>query len=334
MKQTSNARSPQGPVTLKTLSAHLGLSPSTISVVLNDVPSRSIPDNTRERIKAAARALGYSPNVLAKSLRTRKTRVVGVALPDVASSHHAEILSGVVNHLAQFDYCCMILPYANDSSSGPEHVESLISRGAEGFIAIDTVLNFGSQISTVAVGGQSHTAGTTVIQLNQKRAAVLALEFFLSQGHRELLLIKDEGLEIRSSRLVRIVLETAAAHGMQVICGRTASLRNESRIVEESADHPRTIDEFAAVLTLDAATAMTARRALSLTEKSPNVSIVCIDNEINSVVDTSVTVIRQPLRTMGQMAAEILLQKIMSDRPLPELISVEPEIVTGTSSPS
>ena len=234
-------------------------------------------DKQAERIKAAARALGYSPNVLAKSLRTRKTRVVGIALPDVASSHHAEILSGVVNHLAQFDYCCMILPYANDSSSGPEHVESLISRGAEGFIAIDTVLNCGSQISTVAVGGQSHTAGTTVIQLNQKRAAVLALEFFLSQGHRELLLIKDEGLEIRSSRLVRIVLETAAAHGMQVICGRTASLRNESRIVEESADHPRTIDEFAAVLTLDAATAMTARRALSLTEKSPNVSIVCID---------------------------------------------------------
>jgi DNA-binding LacI/PurR family transcriptional regulator len=61
-----------------------------------------------------------------------------------------------------------------------------------------------------------------------------------------------------------------------------------------------------------------------------NVSIVCIDNERNSVVDAAVTVIRQPLRTMGQIAAEILLQKIINDRPLPELITVEPEIVTTT----
>lgn len=327
MKQASNAGGLEGPVTLKTLAAHLGLDPSTISVVLNNVPGRSIPDSTRRRIKAAARAFDYCPNVSAQSLRTRKARIVGVALPDVASSYHAQILSGVVNHLAQFNYCCMILPHVDEASLAREYAESLISRGLEGFIAIDTVLDCASQLSTVAVGGQSHTAGTTVIQLNQKRAAVLALEFFLSHGHRELFLIKSEGLDMRSNRLVRIVLETAAAHGMHVISGRTGSVAGQSLIVEESTDRPLSIDRLAAVLTLDADSARTARRALPAKENHP---IVCIDNQINSVVDTSVTVIRQPLRITGQMAAEILLQKITSDRPLPELISVEPEIVTNT----
>src|SRR5882757_8315873 len=100
MSQAPNARRPDKPVTLKTLAAHLGYSPATVSVVLNDVPGRSIPDSTRERIKAVARALGYSPNVLAQSLRTKRTRTIGVVLPDVASSYHAQLLSGIVNHLA------------------------------------------------------------------------------------------------------------------------------------------------------------------------------------------------------------------------------------------
>ena len=127
MRQALNARRPDKAVTLKTLAARLGLDPATISVVLNDVPGRSIPDSTRERIKAVARALGYSPNVLAQSLRTRRTRTVGVVLPDVASSYHAQILSGVANHLAQFNYCCMILPHGYDSSLVPMHVDLLMN---------------------------------------------------------------------------------------------------------------------------------------------------------------------------------------------------------------
>jgi LacI family transcriptional regulator len=311
------------------------LDPATISVVLNDVPGRSIPDSTRERIKSVARALGYSPNVLAQSLRTRRTRTVGVVLPDVASSYHAQILSGAANHLGQFNYCCMILPHGYDSSLVPMHVDLLMKRGAEGFIAIDTVLDHASQLPMVAVGCQNHTPGATVIQLNQKRAAALALEFVLSHGHRELLLIKNDDLDVRSSRLVGIVLETAAAYGLQVVYGRTASIEGQSRIVEESVhtNDQLSMDRFRAILTLDADAARTAKRAFSVKETcvDRNVSIVCIDDERNSVVDTSVTVIRQPLRTMGQMAAEILMQKIISDRPLPELITVEPEIVTSSS---
>jgi DNA-binding LacI/PurR family transcriptional regulator len=334
MRQVANAQRPDTSVTLKTLAAHLHLNPATVSVVLNDVPGRSIPQSTRERIKAVARALGYSPNLLAQSLRTNKTRTVGVVLPDVASSYHAQILSGAANHLAQFDYCCMVLPHGCDSSLVPMDVDALLKRGAEGFIVIDTVLEHPLQLSTVAVGCQNQPPGTTVIQLNQKRAAALALEFILSQGHRELLLIKKDNLNAHSSRLLQIVLEAAAAYGLQVVYGRIASIGGERRIVEERvhANPQLSIHRFTVMLALDADAAGTAKQALSVkaTCANLNVSIVCIDIERNSFMDAAVTVIHQPLRTMGQMAAEILLQKIISDRPLPELIAVEPEIVRNT----
>jgi DNA-binding LacI/PurR family transcriptional regulator len=61
-------------VTLKTVADHLGLTPGTISAVLNDTPgARRIPQGTRRRIVAAARELNYHPNPLARALRSGQT---------------------------------------------------------------------------------------------------------------------------------------------------------------------------------------------------------------------------------------------------------------------
>lgn len=61
----------QGRVTLKTVAEHLGLTPGTISAVLNNShAAERIPQHTRERVVAAARELNYQPNPLARALRT------------------------------------------------------------------------------------------------------------------------------------------------------------------------------------------------------------------------------------------------------------------------
>ena len=61
-------------VTLRQVAAHVGLSPATVSMVLNQAPaSAAIPQETQERIFAAARELRYQPNYLAKSLRSRRS---------------------------------------------------------------------------------------------------------------------------------------------------------------------------------------------------------------------------------------------------------------------
>src|SRR5205809_923387 len=58
-------------VTLRTVAEHVGLTPGTISAVLNNTPgARRIPQSTRDRIFAAARELNYQPNPLARGLRT------------------------------------------------------------------------------------------------------------------------------------------------------------------------------------------------------------------------------------------------------------------------
>lgn len=65
-----DSKSRKSPVTLKAVAKHVGLSPATVSQVLNDHPkSRSIPQQTKDRIFAAAHRLSYRPNPIARALR-------------------------------------------------------------------------------------------------------------------------------------------------------------------------------------------------------------------------------------------------------------------------
>ena len=73
----NDVRISNGRVTLKTIAEHVGLTPGTISAVLNNTRAADrIPQQTRDRVIAAARDLNYSPNPLARALRAGKSAVV------------------------------------------------------------------------------------------------------------------------------------------------------------------------------------------------------------------------------------------------------------------
>src|ERR1039457_4199425 len=92
------------PVTLKQLAGHLGLNPATVSVVLNDVAGRSIPQVTRDRIKAAAKEMNYQPSLLARALRNRRTLTIGILVPELGDGYHTQVMSGIGDQLIKAGY--------------------------------------------------------------------------------------------------------------------------------------------------------------------------------------------------------------------------------------
>src|SRR5260370_14381681 len=92
------------PIGLNQLAEHLGLNPATISVVLNEVPGRSIPQATRDRVKAAAKKFNYQPSLLARSLRNRRTRTIGILVPELGDGYHTQVMSGIGDHLMEAGY--------------------------------------------------------------------------------------------------------------------------------------------------------------------------------------------------------------------------------------
>ena len=148
----SNQRKPQAAVTLETIARRVGLTRGTISAVLNNSPaSRSIPQQTKERILAAARELNYQPNFFARSLRKKRSFTIGVLAREISDAQGASVIGGIEKFLRGRDYIFMLGIHSDDPSLLERYSRSLLQRGVEGFITIDLSLNQLLTLPTVAV---------------------------------------------------------------------------------------------------------------------------------------------------------------------------------------
>src|SRR5271156_3079813 len=125
------------PIGLKQLAEYLGLNPATVSVVLNEVPGRSIPKVTRDRIKAAAKQMNYEPSLLARSFRSQRSHIIGILVPELGDGYHTEVMSGIGDQLINEGYFYFTAHHRHRKSLIGDYARMLVGRGAQGIIAID-----------------------------------------------------------------------------------------------------------------------------------------------------------------------------------------------------
>src|SRR5579859_512159 len=150
---------PDKPVSLKILADYLGLCPATVSLVLNNVPGRSIPQETRDRVRAAAHKFNYQPSLLARSLRKQRTFTIGVLVPELSDGYHTMVMSGIGDHLMQEGYFYFSAHHRHKPDMIEEYPRLLVGRGAEGIIAIDTALEHELPVPVVAVRSEERRVG-------------------------------------------------------------------------------------------------------------------------------------------------------------------------------
>ena len=331
MASVSYRQHRRGDATLKSIAAQLNLHPSTVSVVLNDVPGRSIPDDTRRRIKETARLAGYKPNILARSLLTQRTGIVGVMLPEVGDRYRGQIMNGIGDRLAELGYCYMACHHSDNHDVGfvARQIASLRQRGAEGLILIDTSLPAHTSCPVVIIGGCAPPRSATVIVLNKARVATLTIEHLISRGYRKLLLIGDHTRE--ATVLAPVIEEEARLSGLDVDKAYSGDMQ---RIVENmgrlSGVPPQPVHAMA-LLTFNAEDAASAHLLIGKYAQSQatRVEIICVESgngENREKSGRSVTVIRQPLRSAGLIAVDTLLHLVNGNRCLGDVVHLEPEI--------
>jgi DNA-binding LacI/PurR family transcriptional regulator len=127
-------------VSLRTVADRVGLAPCSVSAVLNNTPaSLAIPQKTKDRVFRAAGELNYRPNLWARSLRTKRTRLVAAITPDIGRAPVARVVAGVQSLLHRRGYLLAIGTFDCASEWSTISVQ-LRQRGIEGVIAIDAVL--------------------------------------------------------------------------------------------------------------------------------------------------------------------------------------------------
>jgi LacI family transcriptional regulator len=114
-----------------------GVSVTTVSHVLNDTPNTRTSEVTRERVRAVARELGYSPNRLARGLRTRASGMVGLLTEEIATTPHAgRIILGAQEEASRHNLTLAIINSHLNAGAASRRADAraLIERHADGII--------------------------------------------------------------------------------------------------------------------------------------------------------------------------------------------------------
>jgi transcriptional regulator with XRE-family HTH domain len=102
---TAPPEPPSKPVSLRDLAAYLGLSRTTVSLVLNNSPvAQGLTQETRDRVLRAASELHYKANYFARMLNNKRSHMVGILSPDLGEGYDSEILNGIERLLIERDY--------------------------------------------------------------------------------------------------------------------------------------------------------------------------------------------------------------------------------------
>lgn len=327
-------------VTLKAVAAHVGLSAGTVSAVLNDAPSaRHIPKQTRERIINAARKLDYRPNYFARSLRKRRTMTIGVIAHEIGDGYSASVIAGIESGTRQRDYFFVTGVHRHDRELFENYARMLMQRGAEGIITLDYNLVHSLPLPAVSIPGHVNNEDVTNIVLDHRHAAELALTHLTNLGHHKIAFLR--GNPASADAVYRWEAVCDVAHEMQLTLDPQLIIQIDSNDSTPNLGYPygkrllQTKQPFTALFAYNDISAIGAIRAFQEAGLAVprDVSVVGFDDIPAAAFHyPSLTTIRQPLQRMGEIAVEVLVDRIENQKEAPHEIAVEPEIVTREST--
>jgi LacI family transcriptional regulator len=330
-------------VSLKELAAHLGLSPTSLSIVLNDAPAAStIPQETKDRIFEAAQQFNYRPNYFARSLRAQRSFTFGVIVPELSDGYSAMVLNGVESALSKEGFFYLTASHLHRDDLLEHHPKMLLERRVEGIIAIDTPIRFQTDLPIVSIAGHEEIKGVTNVILNHRHAAELGVGHLFTLGHRKIAFIKGQDFSSDTEIRWETIKQSVAKRGLKIDPKLIAQLEGDIPSPEIGYVAAQKIlaekKTFTALFAFNDISAIGAIRALQEAglRVPEDVSVLGFDDIYAAAFhNPALTTIRQPLFEMGQLAAQTLLQRISQtdgNGECPPVISVEPKLVARQST--
>jgi len=343
-------------VTIRDVAHASGFSSTTVSFVLNDAPlARFIPTKTKNRIRSAAKRLGYRPHLLTPFMRSKRSHSVGVMVFDMTDPYCTLILRGVENALYQASYLPILADVHNERSRFERHVEMFLDRRVEGLIVLANWLfldiHFLAEIEkntipATLIGGELKTDSVSSVVVDNEVGGRLALEHLYALGHRKIAFIRgpkmlgDTGPRWRGIRAIAQLngfeLDPKLIVDLPESRDPNAGFEAGFRLTEELLKRKR---PFTALMAFDDLTAFGAIRALTKSgmRVPDDCSVIGFDDvAAASLYTPALTTVRQPMEYMGTMAVGILLESINAGQENREFSAahhrVAPELVVREST--
>jgi DNA-binding LacI/PurR family transcriptional regulator len=328
------------PVTLKTVAEYVGLTPGTVSAVLNNsAAARSVPQHTKNRVLAAARELNYRPNFLARSLRVKRTCTIGVITEEIGDPYGGMVISGIERCLRQNGFFFLTVAHRHDPKLLKDYSHLLLQRGVEGFIMVDTSVGQPPPLPTVAIAGHRRVRGVTNLVLDHLAGAMVALKHLAELGHEEIAFMKGPATSSDSEDRWKAIVQVSHKLGIRIRPELVVRLKGDAVTPDLGYAFAKQLlsrnKPFTALFGYNDNSAIGAIRAIHEAglRVPEDISVVGFDDVQGAAFSNpGLTTVRQPLQKMGEIAAQTLLDRIENHKACAPEITIEPEFVVRKST--
>jgi LacI family transcriptional regulator len=326
--------------TIRDVARHAGVSVATVSRVINGTVG--VREHTVFRVQQSIQTLGFEPDFLAQSWRTRVTRTIAAVISDNTSPHHGIMLReagaialahdyGLILCITYFDpeieerYLRMLRlrrvdgVLLNNSGDCREHVYKLTEAGVPVVLLNRPLDNYGPLVDSVVV--------------DSYYGAFALVEHLIRVGHRRIAMVCDQRLHgYHKSERLRGYREALCAHGLAfdedlVQCG---NLQSGCVIGDCLQAAPRPTALFAAGYGTGLA-AMTELRTHGLRIPEDIAFAMYDDVQWGAFMDPPLTLMRNPADQVGRVAMELLFSRLADRNRPPQEVKLHPVLVVRRS---
>lgn len=320
------------------------VSKATVSKVLNH--TAKISEQVRKQVQEAAEKLGYRPSQIARSLKNKTTKSIGLVLPSVADPFFAEVVRGVHSVAMKKGYVIILCDSEEDIRTEFSYiqilediwVDGIIFSGIRGGKDEDEKIRilYDKGVPTVLVDRETEDYFANVIMIDDKQAAFKATKYCLEMGHRKIGFIAAPlDVKIFSKRLVGYK-EALQAFGLDV----------DQNLIQQQGDLSPQSGRVAVKRLLSckerptaifASTDMMAIGALKEIQESglnvpKDISLIGFDDiPLASLVTPSLTTIHAPSNEMGVEATRLLIRQIEGESVSRTKLILETKLMTRES---
>ncbi len=333
-------------VTIRDVAKAAGASVSTISAALNN--SDYVSADMRSRIENAIKDLKYRPNDLARGLRLQKTHSIAIVVPDLSNNFYIELVRGAKDYSASANYTVLIGDSRDSWEEERNYLDSFHRRRVDGIVrvpAIDALKGKGKtdlgNLPVVYADRYPLTKDSYVgrVGIDNRRAADSATRYLLSLGHRKMGIITGDSSSGTSVDRLEGFLQALRSAGIRPDRSMIHSGHNDME-----SGHVHTMQLLTRADRPTAIFCTNNMMALGALAAIQEIGLVCPE-EISllgfddfywaTLLRPRLTVVRQPAREVGMIAARMLIDHLEGRPgvPTPTLLATQLMVRDSCSPP-
>lgn len=301
--------------TIRDVAKHAGVSVATVSRVINE--TGYVHEDTRRKVETAIRELHYTPNEVARSLYKRKSRLIGLLLPDITNPFFPELARGVEDEMQANDFRIIFGNSDENRKKEKDYIQTFVQNNVVGVIAsTNHPDNDTYRKLDIPVVFLDRTADNRPsVYSDGREGGRIAAQEMLSRGSRKITVIKGPKHIRPAQDRYQGAIDVLSNKGIafNVIQTSSYSFTEAGTWAKELFEkHP---DTDGVIASNDIVATAVLHEALRLGKKVPDdVQIIGFDDiPLSTLLTPSLTTIRQPAYDMGRAAASLLIQLIENE---------------------